>query len=58
MTTIEIVIVIFSVIATLAVIWVTTWFVRRKNPPKVSQTEEKKARFDRPEPDEIEDPLN
>lgn len=58
MSTIEIIIVVFSVLATLATIWVTTVFVRRKNPTKVSPTEERKEKIEQPKPGEVEDPLN
>ena len=58
MSTIEIIIVVFSVLATLVTIWITTVFVRRKNPPKINSTEEKKAEVEHLRPDEMDDPLN
>lgn len=58
MSTTEIIIVIFSVLATITTIWVTAWFVRRKNRPKVSRTEDRKAELEKPRSGEIEDPLN
>lgn len=58
MQTSTIVIVIITLICTICVLGIFYWFVKRKNPPKISQTEEKKEIVERPASDEIDDPLN
>lgn len=58
MDTSTVIIVIISIVCTIGVFGVFYWFVQRKNPPKVSPTEEKKEQIERPEPNEIDDPLN
>lgn len=58
METSVVIIAIISIICTLGVLGLFYWFVNRKNPTKISRTENRKEQVERPAPNEIEDPLN
>ncbi len=50
--------IIISLVCTLLLLFAAIWFINRKNRPKISRTEERKAEVEKPEINEIDDPLN
>lgn len=58
METSVIIIAVIAIICTLGVLGLFHWFVRRKNPTKIGNTENRKEQVERPTSTELEDPLN
>lgn len=52
------IVIVISIVCAIGLLGLFYWFVQRKNPTKVSPTEEKKEQTEKPSPDEIDDPLN
>lgn len=50
--------IIVTLVCLALLIWVTNWFVSKRNPVKANPPEQIKSQTEKPQSDEIEDPMN